>query len=140
MVGAGHMNDPPRHKDMNTREIKFRAWDRKHPQMFPVDKLEWHMGDNSRLEWIVGHDDWDNDGGWTVRGGPDNGFANGPRYILMQFTGLKDKNGKEIYEGDILKHNQGNYAIEFIAGAFSYDENNELEVIGNIYENPDLLK
>lgn len=74
---------------------------------------------------------------------------------VMQFTGLKDKNGKEIYEGDILK---GDWAItddievgavEFYGGAFRFKPaglpiefgyyRKECEVIGNIYENPDLI-
>ena len=74
---------------------------------------------------------------------------------LMQFTGLKDKNGKEIYEGDILKICNGslncvawmepNRVVTFEKGAFtcptwSFDSTHWIEVIGNIYENPELLK
>lgn len=71
---------------------------------------------------------------------------------LMQYTGLKDKNGVEIYEGDIVRHatDEGVYKIIFEDGGFyvknlfEYDFQtiNEypLEVIGNIYENPELLK
>ena len=86
-----------------------------------------------------------------------------PHYILMQSTGLKDKNGKLIYEGDIIKipddyDTYGMFACEkrevyFNEGGFrlkpKWDKNSrgnwledtkDFEVIGNIYENPELLE
>ena len=62
---------------------------------------------------------------------------------LMQFTGLKDKNGKEIYEGDIVRQDYDNALCEvkFISGCFSpFKHDGQFVVIGNIYENPELLK
>jgi len=73
---------------------------------------------------------------------------------LMQYTGLKDKNGKEIYEGDIVnswyeEYNTGGigsefkkHIVEFKMGAFTNCINTykPIEVIGNIYENPELLE
>ena len=92
-----------------------------------------------------------------------------PGYAIMQYTGLKDKNGIEIYEGDLIvvRHKKGDYMIKekptpvyFSDGAFQFEllsESREMfifevcssntstaishncEVIGNIHENPELL-
>lgn len=114
------------------REIKFRAWDSKSQRMY-------YQGEPD-LEDIQSffHHYNDND-------------------ELMQFTGLRDKNGKEIYEGDILKH-RGHHRMEasvvvFSDGCFNVGYhygsstkvkpmliNSKVEIIGNIHENPELLK
>jgi uncharacterized phage protein (TIGR01671 family) len=78
---------------------------------------------------------------------------------LMQFTGLQDKNGIDIYEGDIIKYKyffqdkeatlkvvwhegRNGFYVEDEEGTFCLEEElkNQFEVIGNIYENPELLK
>ena len=70
---------------------------------------------------------------------------------VMQFTGLTDKNGKEIFEGDVVSHEyeteygpcEHRDVVEYSGGAFypiCEKPENEFEVIGNIYENPKFLK
>jgi len=111
------------------RDIKFRAWDGE--KFVSPELLVCHK--NGELRCM------------------------GKSLFITQFTGLHDKNGKEIWGGDIVKcaDGDGNYSIgivEWITGAFVYrwemngnqyleDDSDEYdEVIGNIYENPDLLK
>lgn len=79
-------------------------------------------------------------------------------YDAMQSTGLIDKNGVEIYEGDIVRYNRGvsysvekfPYSVKYIEGAFVFEHGfirhnlfknvKYVTVIGNIYENPELLE
>lgn len=87
---------------------------------------------------------------------PQN-FAFSEDEILMQYTGLKDKNGKEIYEGDILRNpdsQKSDFFVKFNPGGWDavykgnftlslypiLSEHSGCEIIGNIYFNPELLK
>ena len=134
------------------REIKFRAWDKKHKLISPVGRID--FGKTALIYQPV---ETENDIEWTGEDVPLD------RLELMQFTGLKDKNGKEIYEGDIIEFEEPimesavlKCPIVFWEGMFvaEWDENSrvnrftldeinrhsdtDFEVIGNIYENPDL--
>lgn len=106
------------------REIKFRVWD-------------------GAMKEMLG----ENDASWTFHN--MNYKPYGSR-DLMQYTGLKDKNGVEIYEGDILefdgqKLNPVEFEYcEFIARPFALspqapNSQEVFEVIGNIHENPELV-
>lgn len=151
------------------REIKFRCWDKKTKKMRQVTEIVFNTGfymesnDNSvKLIWVKGQDIIEN---------KEIQIQREKDFILMQYTGLHDKNGKEIYEGDIVKvyfkkdawinnnkecgYKNGiiEYCVDcFIVyiknykdkiyplSAFGSREIKYLEVIGNIYDNPELLE
>jgi len=112
------------------REIKFRAWI---PMRVDEDDKEvFGMCHDLAFEEYA----------------PINDLLAGVKH-LMQYTGLKDKNGKEIYEGDIVKavwEKEGfsveiPYIYQIFYGSNGWaDEESRIEVIGNIHENPELVK
>jgi uncharacterized phage protein (TIGR01671 family) len=123
-----------------SRPLKFRAWDRTTKTM-------------RRKGFVI-----DPEGGMPIKYLSDWGHY----FEIMQYTGLKDKNGRDIYEGDVVSGLGYQFCVEFglhnayelniIDGfecescgkAMSWNINEEEaqqgEVIGNIYENPDLLE
>ncbi|TLF43596.1 YopX family protein [Lacticaseibacillus zeae] len=125
------------------REIKFRAYSSHNHKMYPVSNIEWDI--DGRI-WVTADDG-----------------KNGIELIdeeahLMQFTGLKDKNGREIYEGDVLDIGLRNQDGKPVVAPVSYETyaagyvldnggngiwqrlTKDCEVIGNIFENPELLE
>lgn len=112
------------------REIKFRFWIKKLKEMCSWELVKKECNRLSILEL---------DG-----------------YVPMQYTGMKDKQGAEIYEGDVIRGNLKQNSLETMgqivfddscasftnqneAGNTLLDEINQIEVLGNIYENPELL-
>jgi uncharacterized phage protein (TIGR01671 family) len=120
------------------RPIKFRVWDKRETKGMSTQNMLY----DAQL-----HHFWQD-------------FVDYPGYELMQYTGLTDKNGKEIYEGDIIIDTQKQkYEIIFDENHARYDlkvcgenklsqtsyftqiyEKKHIEVIGNIFEHPELLK
>ena len=123
------------------RDIKFRAWNKNTKKMYKIGQITLEKGT------------------WNYE--PDNREYIGmsmpyqPSFILMQYTGLKDKNGKEIYEGDIVKSyyyipkQDGTEGERYTIKTIEYDEVRckynidmfeNLEIVGNKWDNPELLE
>ena len=139
------------------REIKFRAWNgikMYYPETKTPDNNATYLTFFNRENSI----------GWGLYDSVyENRLCSGEYHNLMQFTGLKDKNGKDIYEGDIIKFwgsipsddpAYGYYEPTMSVcysevwasfgftdgGAFlPFKQWDDMEIIGNIYENPELL-
>lgn len=153
------------------REIKFRAWDKKRKKMwYPEDMQHGDMVDPNNCgdlmycdieQLAIGADGTiyilDECGNYEYPGNI------GEEYELMQFTGLKDKNEKEIYEGDIILYQIGSEyeckaVVKWENGGFTFvwygktkgsylpefwyypTDGMITEVIGNKFQNPELLE
>lgn len=127
------------------REIRFRAWDKKRNHFhWGISNVCLTLGGN--LMWQFGYN------APTFLDAEESG-----QYILQQYTGLKDNNGKEIYEGDIIQTASEDILVviwnkNFASFCLQKDgwlndhyfgeavEPMDCVVIGNIYENPELLE
>jgi uncharacterized phage protein (TIGR01671 family) len=133
------------------REIKFRAWDKNTHKMY--SEQEYGIALDGKL--YAESDDW------YYKFDDRKGWFKGENIILMQYTGLKDKHGKDIYEGDIVRcvalsndcHQRGAITIspvEYFGSGFTlaityvplypFCVDHDIEIIGTVFENPELLK
>lgn len=121
------------------REINLRAWDNIRKKIINPEEMEdneiYHIGISYGKPFCA------------------RVYGDLTELELMQYTGLKDKNGIEIYEGDLVKWITGDsgeeeiglikwdsgYAGFGISGGHCLDFNHCIEVVGNIYENPELI-
>ena len=122
---------------MNDR-FKFRVWDKHHKTFLVIPYGNYALSDDGELFWLMSNCDCSE--------------LDTEDYIIEQCTGLRDKNGKLIYEGDFLKDHNGIWQVlwdEKEAAFYIYNKKRdfylspfigEFEIIGNIHDNEELLK
>lgn len=129
------------------REIRFRAWDTIGKKMYHNVSID-NTGKPQSLDIL--------NAGWTIQKEYPNlheimqAIDAGTNFIVMQFTGLRDQKGKERYHDDIIKRETGYIFIEkpryFHLGptgtamAWGYDYHPGDEIIGNVWQNPELME
>jgi uncharacterized phage protein (TIGR01671 family) len=148
----------------NRETIKFRVWNKKNKRWLTADDSGTHCCSNWALDIFTGKiiDYVNCNGEYTPTEEPNHYFdglthINESPLVIQQYTGLKDKNAVDIYEGDIVKATSDQYVNENFVGKVIFDEGcfltwinkndirgiwgeDDIEVIGNIFETPKLLK
>lgn len=119
-----------------SREIKFRAWDGRNKEIVYSNKEDCFYVNTKGVQFMYA----------IPNSNPTEYHRD---YNVMQYTGIDDDNGKDIYEGDIVEEEQVSgftsvFVVEWIKGqcAWNLDKNDGAyyqKVIGNIHENKDLL-
>lgn len=138
------------------REIKFKAWLESLQAMVSVHKIEFLDDGNYKIFFKNLQDGKYIDCALAPSSMISRSSAKGDRFALMQYTGVNDKNGKEIYTGFFVKWGLRIYEICFDCGFYMHDLSginpeypitkefkeapDEFEIIGNVYENPEILK
>lgn len=140
------------------REIKFKAWDKKKKKMCDILNFDFFCNSgctDTSPSWVKVERHLNDEDGNYCR--TEEWEGSGDDFEIMQYIGLKDKNGKEIYEGDIMYvAGVGNCVVKFNYGAFGltredihnvweyfnedFEGDIDMKVLGNIYENPKLLE
>lgn len=138
------------------RQTKFRAWDTKEKKM--VTDGVYHVGSLGSESLAVDFRGNVFSVGEDICGNAYTGSIPEGRFILMQFTGLHDADGVDIYEGDVVRYGDGRvraitwnedqasfsqdgrYSRNRYRWSFTCDDAFLCEVIGNIYANPELLE
>lgn len=132
------------------REIKFRGR--------RIDNGDWVYGDYFKTPLTDENSGTKPESGWFFLTGEPRHCISSCGVVFVvdpetvgQFTGLRDRNGKEIYEGDVLRNDiteKNIGVVQFVDGGFWYVKDHvpynilsaPCEVIGNVWENPELLK
>ena len=132
---------------MKKRKIKFRAWDKMIQKMIGVKFLEYLcVGDDVVVSVIYKPDKM---GGYEPKKCEQLTNYEVENLVIMQYTGIKDSHGEEIYEGDIIRSWSDKHKGESIfvmehesygnGAGFHIHGDPYWEIIGNIYENPELI-